>query len=301
MRHFLVFLIFLPALCHSLPALAWNAAGHRLVALIAWQQLSEPSRQLVSAALAAHPDAGRWREKAGGQGDAAIFAEAATWADSIRNDPRYYDEKREAATPPLAGGYDSARHKPWHYVDLDPAGRPVKGQLDRQIERLDRLLATSADPAAITYALPWLIHLVADIHQPLHVGRREDGGGNDITIENPYQRGQPFVTLHAYWDGLPGPSSLRGRRLQRQAARLLAANRPPAQGDANLWREESRRLHTLAYPPQAGSLLLIVDEKFQRQSQATADRRLAEAGYRLGRLLETRLRQRVSRGTLGLP
>ncbi|HEX6736576.1 MAG TPA: S1/P1 nuclease [Azonexus sp.] len=291
------FLIFLCLLSCSLPAAAWNGAGHRLVAVIAWQQLSAPTRQVVSAALADHPDYGRWRERAGGHGDAAIFAEAATWADSIRNDPRYYDEHRGEPTPPLAGRFDTRRHKAWHYVDLDAAGRPVKGELDRQVARLSRLLGAAGDPAELTYALPWLAHLVADLHQPLHVGRADDDGGTRYAIENPFKRGQPFTTLHAYWDDLPGPSSLRGRRLQREAARLLAIHRPPAQGDADLWREESRHLHSGAYPRQAGSLLPIIDEAFERQARATAERRLAEAGYRLGRLLEARLSPRVSRET----
>ncbi|MDR1995659.1 S1/P1 nuclease [Azonexus sp.] len=295
MRRLPIFLCVL--LCCSPAAAAWNAAGHRLIAVIAWQQLSAPSRQFVSTALAAHPDYGLWRERAGGQDDAAVFAEAATWADSIRNDPRYYDEGRDKPTPPLAGRYDSRRHKSWHYVDLDAAGRPVKGQLDRQVERLGRLLGTTGDPAEITYALPWLAHLVGDLHQPLHVGNSADDGGNRYTVENPFERGQPFITLHTYWDDLPGPSSLRGKRLRREAARLMAAHRPPAQGDADLWREESRYLHVSTYPRQAGSLLPIIDEKFQRQARATADRRLAEAGYRLGRLLEIQLRQRVSRET----
>ncbi|MDR0776254.1 MAG: S1/P1 nuclease [Azonexus sp.] len=294
MRRLPIFLCIL--LCCS-SAAAWNAAGHRLVAVIAWQQLSTPSRQFVGAALTAHPDYGRWRERVGGQGADAIFAEAATWADSIRNDPRYYDEGRDKPTPPLAGRYDSRRHKSWHYVDLDAAGRPVKGQLDRQVERLGRLLGTADDPAEITYALPWLTHLVGDLHQPLHVGKAADGGGTRITVRNALKPGQPLLTLHAYWDDLPGPSSLRGKRLRREAARLMAERRPPAQGDADLWREESRYLHISAYPRQAGSLLPIIDEKFQRQAHATADRRLAEAGYRLGRLIEIRLRQRVSRET----
>lgn len=291
------FLIALCGLLLSLPAIAWNGAGHRLVAVIAWQQMSAPTRAYVSAALADHPDHARWLERAGGHGAAAVFAEAATWADSIRNDPRYYDAGRGEPTPPVAGRFDSRRQRHWHYVDLAADSRPVKGELDRQIERLSRRLGTTGEPAEITYALPWLAHLVADIHQPLHVGRREDEGGTRLTIENPFNRRQPFTTLHAYWDDLPGPSSLRGRRLQREAARLLAEHRAPAQGNVDLWREESRSLHAVAYPRQPGSLLPIVDEPFQRAARATAERRLAEAGYRLGRLLEQALGQRVSRET----
>ncbi|KAB2928095.1 MAG: S1/P1 nuclease [Dechloromonas sp.] len=292
------FLIALLGLLCSLPAAAWNGAGHRLVAVIAWQQLSVPTRQFVAHALAAHPDHPRWVEHAGGFGDSAIFAEAATWADSIRNDPRYHDEGRGDATPLLAGRFDSRRHRDWHYVDVDATGHPVKGELDQQIKRLSRLLGQTTEPLEITYALPWLAHLVADIHQPLHVGRTDDDGGTRFAIENPFKRRQPFTTLHAYWDDLPGSSSLRGRRLQREAARLIGERRPPPQGDADLWRLESLRLHAIVYPQQVGSLLPIIDASFQQRAQATAERRLAEAGYRLGHLLEAGLRQQVSRETL---
>lgn len=290
------FLIFLGCWLPMLPALAWNGAGHRIVAVIAWQQLSPMTQERVTGLLAAHPDYPRWLEKAGNQGAAAVFAEASTWADSIRHDDRYHDSGRGEPTPPLAGRFDSRRHRHWHYIDQAADGRPTRGELDRQIVRLSRLIGNASEDEQ-TYALPWLMHLVADVHQPLHVGRSDDEGGTRVTIENPYNRRQPFTTLHAYWDDLPGPSSLRGRRLQREAGRLLAANRPPGQGDVDLWREESRQLHAIAYPQQAGSLLPVVDETFHRQAKATTERRLAEAGYRLGRLLEARLRQRVSRGT----
>ncbi|MDR2189077.1 MAG: S1/P1 nuclease [Azonexus sp.] len=297
MRRLLALFILLPALGCSLPALAWNAAGHRLVAVIAWQQLSASSRQLVSAALAAHPDYRRWREKAGGQSEAAIFAEAATWADSIRNDPRYYDDNSDAPTPLLAGRYDSRRHRRWHYVDFDAAGRPVKGELDRRIERLEQIIGTTREPTEITYALPWLLHLVGDLHQPLHTGNAADDGGLNQMIENPFKRGKSAVSLHTYWDDLPGPSSLRGRRLQRAAARLMAEHRPPAQGNVDLWREESRRLRQQAYPPGNRAGPPVIDQKFAQNTRTIAERRLAEAGYRLGRLIETRLHQRVSRET----
>ena len=290
------FLIFLGCWLPMLPAFAWNGAGHRVVALIAWQQLSPATQQRVGTLLAAHPDHARWLEIADKQGAAAVFAEASTWADAIRNDDRYHDAGRGEPTPPVDGRFDSRRQRHWHYVDHAADGRPNKGELDRQIVRLSRLLDTgTADEQ--TYALPWLIHLVADLHQPLHVGNSSDEGGTRITIENPFNRRQPFVTLHAYWDDLPGPSSLRGRRLQREVERLIASQRPPAQGDVDLWREESRHLHTIAYPHQAGSLLPIVDEAFLQKAKATTDRRLTEAGYRLGRLLESRLGPGVSRET----
>ena len=296
-----LFFFWLPLAAH-----AWNAAGHRLVAVIAWQQLSPPSREAIGSLLARHPDHGRWIERARSADGIDIFAEAATWPDDIRHDPRFYDEEREPPTPPLHGLTDTARHKRWHYVDLDPQGRPVDGEIDRQIERLVHLLRTSkigenprstAELDEIADALPWLLHLVADIHQPLHVGRHGDEGGNAVEIENTYNKRLPFSSLHLYWDDLPGPPWLRGQRLEKSAARLLESHPAPPQGSVGRWRDESHRLLDLAYPEASGSLLPIVSEDFHRRSREIADRRIAEAGYRLGRLLEDIFQSRVSRGT----
>lgn len=282
----------LPSLAH-----AWNAAGHRLVGLIAWQEMSWPVRQQVSAALKQHPDYPRWQEKAGTGGAAAIFAEASTWPDSIRHDPRFFDEHREAPTPAISGLPDNARHKHWHYVDLDANGRAEQGELDRQIENLGQILRSTAEKEVIAWALPWLAHLVGDLHQPLHVGHAHDEGGNLFEIENPYKGRQPFMNLHRYWDDLPGPSGLRGKRLENAASQLVDRHPPPAQGDVARWRGESHALLKQAYPDSAGSLLPIVTETFLHNSRALAERRLVDAGYRLGRLLESLFSQRVPRET----
>jgi hypothetical protein len=294
MHRFLAAIIFFAL---ALPAQAWNAAGHRLVAVIAWQQLSPPAREAISTALARHPDHDRWLAAARSSAPAALFAEASTWPDDIRNDPRFYDEDREPPTPPLPGFPDMARHKRWHYVDLDEGGKVRSGELDTRIERLSKLLKTERNPERVSYALPWLLHLVADIHQPLHVGRHGDEGGNQVEIENPFNKRLPFSSLHLYWDDLPGPPWLRGQRLTDNAARLVDRYPAPVQGDVLLWREESHRLLAAAYPGEQGSLLPIISEDFQRASRDTASRRLVDAGYRLGRLLEGIFGQPVSRGT----
>jgi len=294
MRPLLILLIFLSV---SPAAFAWNSTGHRLGILIAWQQMSLETREFVSLALAGHPDHGRWREKAGADDPALIFAEASTWPDAIRRDPRFFDETPD--TPPLPGFPDMGRHNDWHYVDFDRHGKRGDGQIDRKIDELSTVLRTSTQPAELSWALPWLAHLVADLHQPFHTGYSEDRGGNTALIENPFDPHRPFVKLHAYWDDLPGPSSLRGKRLQRRAGELLVSQKPPVQGDTQLWLDESRRLLKQAYPKTSGSVSLLIDEDYRQWSQVTGERRVAEAGYRLGRLLDQIHRQRVSRETPG--
>jgi len=290
------FLIILYLTCAALPAQAWNAAGHRLSALIAWQQLSPASREQIGELLARHPDYGHWQEKADSDAVRLLFAEAATWADTIRRDPRYYDEDRDAPTPPIPGLSDQARHRHWHYVDFANDGARRAGEIDRRIEQLSQLLCSRRATEETTWALPWLLHLVGDIHQPMHVGRDDDDGGNGVEIENPARR-QPFTNLHQYWDELPGPASLRGKRLESRAAELLARHPAPRQASVLAWRDESHRLLDSAYPPATGSLLPLVTEEFARQATSLAEQRVVAAGYRLGRLLESIFSRDVSRET----
>ena len=294
MRPYLIALLFL---LFSPLAAAWNAAGHRQVAGIAWQQLSPANRDFVTQALGRHPDHERWVSKARSVESGKIFAEAATWPDDIRNDPRFHDEGGNDRTPPLPGLPDTARHKNWHYVDVDDQGRPVRGEVDRQIERLVRLLRSTAKNDEISYALPWLMHLVADIHQPLHTGRADDEGGTAVEIENPFNKRLPFSSLHIYWDDLPGPPWLRGQRLEDKARRLIAEYPAPRQDTVDLWRDESHRMLASAYPDAVDSLLPIITEEFNGRAHAIAERRIVDAGYRLGRLLQATISARVSRET----
>ena len=288
------------AICLTLTsplASAWNGAGHRLVAAIAWQHLSPPTRAFVDAVLASHPDHATWTARGKADEGMPVFAEASTWPDDIRRDARFHDADREPPTPALPGLPDTARHKNWHYVDMDASGQVRAGELDRQIERLTQVLASSSQTAQLAYALPWLIHLVGDIHQPLHVGRQGDEGGNTIAIENPYNRRQPLTRLHAYWDDLPGPPWLRGKRLEQRAESLEARYPAPVIGDVGLWREESHNLLSVAYPDTTDGALPVISAAFNQQAHAVADRRIVEAGYRLADLLEHIVKQRVSRGT----
>lgn len=288
MAYLLALLILLP-----LPAWAWNAAGHRLVAALAWQEMSPAARERSSALLRLHPDHARWlqRQREADQ-DYGVFLEASTWPDDIRRDARFHGAG-EAPTPLLPGFPRMQRQTHWHYSD-EPGGTG-RGEIDIQLQRLGRELA-SGRAAEQSYALPWLLHLTADIHQPLHTGGRGDRGGNGFEIENPFNPRKPFMSLHAYWDELPGPPWLRGKYLDKHLRRL-AALPPVPQGEVTLWLEESRELVARqVYPEAAGSLLPLVTPEFHQRAQALADARLVAAGQRLGRWLN-RLLSPVSRET----
>lgn len=267
------------------PAWAWNSGTHRLIAHIAWQQLSPPAKSAVSNLLLNHPDYGRWTESS--RKLQSAFIEAATWPDDIRQDSRFYEEFSDPPTPPILGLPDTARHRNWHYTDrqLDGSPREGRGSLDTELPRLVALLADPAAPRAQkVYALPWVIHLLGEMHQPLHVGSNHDKGGNSYEIEDSADPRQTVKTLHRWWDDLPAPPWLRDKALVQSAERLLVHfPEPTAQGSLAQWQQESfeiARRH--AYPTSR-----MITTEFRAQTKAIANRRVVESGHRLGRLLQT--------------
>ncbi|RZS54401.1 S1/P1 nuclease [Sphaerotilus mobilis] len=199
-------------------ALAWGHTGHELIADLAQSRLSP----------AAHAEARRLLALRG----ASRLAEVATWADEFR----------------------TATTARWHYVNLPPdrceykpAEHCMKGQC--AVEAVNRQLAVLAlhqDDDERAQALRYVVHLVADLHQPLHAGRADDRGGNTFQI----RWGTQGSNLHALWDsGLiesrPGGTPALRRDVLKQA-------RKPAPGSSPAdWAEASCRIARADgyYPP----------------------------------------------------
>lgn len=291
-----------------LPVLAWNGAGHRLVAAIAWDRMTAETREEAGRLLRRHPDHDRWLKRAGEQeGERGAFIEASTWPDDIRKDARFYSAGKEEPTPTLPGFPDMERRSNWHYVNIPLNGaserKPLSGQLDRQLEALAETLGDASGSAPDrAYALPWLIHLVGDVHQPLHTSARLDAEGkwdklgNAQEIQNPFNRRKPKSTLHAFWDDLPGPPWLRGDRLEAAAAALTARHRHDTRPTSSKrWIEESWQIaRDSGYPQetQQSETVPVISETFFENSREITDRRVAQAGYRLADLLNRLLAPR---------
>jgi hypothetical protein len=149
-------------------ALAWGKAGHRVVATLAMSLLTPEARAQVTDLL----------------GPNVTLAEIATWADEVRT------------SRPNTG--------PWHYVNIpreatthNAARDCARGCVVSAIEQSLRLLQdASKDRAVREEALRWVVHFVADLHQPLHA-LAEDRGGNDVL--SPFMVRQ--TNLHRLWDG----------------------------------------------------------------------------------------------------
>jgi len=296
----------------SSPALAWNATGHRITAMIAWEHLDGGTRAKVAAILRHHPDFARWlaRAKTADHGLVA-FLESSTWPDDIRHDTRFYTRGVDPPTPTLAGFPDMERRLDWHYLDHDdpnPATDEFKssGSLDRQLATLVSIVGDSKVSIELrAYAIPWLIHLVGDAHQPLHTVSRywpdgkSDRGGNNLVVANTFFYPRPTtMSLHRYWDDLPGPPWLRGSRLEAAVSSLL--NRypsPPTTKAPEQWIEESQSIaRTQAYPPESGNAVPTISVEFHARALTIAERRVTEAGYRLAEVLQRLLREEFQSG-----
>lgn len=288
-------------------AAAWNAAGHRLSAAIAWRHMDIPTREAVGTLLALHPDYEAWLARASSPEPAyAAFLEASTWPDDIKRDKRFHDAD-ESPTPLLAGFSDMGRHRDWHYVDAAPDSDATRvrgsGELDIRLERLIRQLETRHEAdSQRAIALAWLVHLLADAHQPLHTAShydengRSDEGGNGLWIENPFHPRRSSMTLHTYWDDLPGPPWLRGERLEAAADALEKRSgtslRQNDSGASKRWIAESRALaQSAAYEGLEGEIPTLSADYHERALK-TARERVALAGKRLGLLLERLLKPR---------
>ncbi len=165
---------FLVAIFAFQTAFAWGVTGHRVVAEIAQNHLSKKAKKEI-------------KELIGNQS----LAYWANWADFIKSDTtKVYDHISK-----------------WHYVDLpghiskdsfiNSLHRLPGENLYTQIQAMQQQLADKALPLEKRrMALILLIHLVGDLHQPLHVGRDEDQGGNKISL---YWFNDK-TNLHSLWD-----------------------------------------------------------------------------------------------------
>ncbi|HUX34664.1 MAG TPA: S1/P1 nuclease [Gemmatimonadaceae bacterium] len=291
-----------------LPRLAagWNATGHRTISEIAWQNMTPTARAravdlllhgpalagLASLRPTTGPDSAR---------DRALFMNASTWPDLIRdrNMPWY-----------------AYNHPTWHYADFywdvengQPHDIPGTGPDSSNAgERIIAFRDALADPAVpdTTKAvdLAWILHLVADVHQPLHASSRVtaqsplplgDKGGNDFVLADPRHR------LHGYWDSIldetvaraPGEDSIA--YASRLAAMIvqqhpLSALQPRADSlDPWGWLHESLEIseHQAYVGVTPGSAPSVA---YQGAAFATAETRMALAGYRLAALLNAVLK-----------
>jgi len=224
-----VFLSVLALWLVVLPAFAWNEAGHKMTAGIAFGLLSEKQQQQAAAILNAHPRfrqdfaAAMPQEIASGSAWAKalwMFERASIWPDLVQHRGKTVGARYHRGT--------------WHYINLPvfltaedetelarglhhnvstEFAPPLRENLNVVQALKGNLLVwrnESASAADRAVALCWILHLTSDLHQPLHnvaLFSREyfpqgDRGGNSIAV----RRKRDVSNLHAVWDSLPNRS-----------------------------------------------------------------------------------------------
>lgn len=265
---------------------AWGPEGHAIVADIAQQHLTPAASVEVDALLK--------------QEGLSRLDEISSWADANRKEL------------PHTGG--------WHYVDIPLNAKSYDAARDcRQdncvVSKLDHyaqvLADKSAAPPVRLEALKWVVHLVGDIHQPLHAEDNDDKGGNTVQVQF-FGQG---TNLHSVWDGRiirkalnlqPGPNYTFDHALVQSDAMVLDGDITDAQRHqwgasvslANLgiaaidWADESHLLaQTVAYTDLSKPSGDAWSLRYQAKAWPVVKTRLEQAGVRLAAVLNDALGQ----------
>ena len=298
--------------CSSTQALAWNGRGHMMVAAVAWSKMTPAARTRASVLVRLNPNYESWTAGVSGpQKDAVAFMKAATWPDEIRSDPRYTDDGYSPSDPSREQniGYgDFLLHRYWHFKDIpfstdgSPLDQPFSPNAVTQISRFAATLGDSqASDDIKSYDLSWLLHLVGDIHQPLHATSRfsssskhGDNGGNGVKVcldTSLLCTTDHSGKLHSFWDGAVG-SSEKPESVMDAALHLPAAPNPALDDtEPSNWVQESFRLAkqaAYATPVGAGRGPFRLTKNYRVIAGSVAERRIALAGERLAKLLNER-------------
>ena len=264
-------------------ARAWDEGTHRLIDTLAARQLRPEAVQKIEALLPLLDT--RFHN-----GRPYDIVTAGCWLDDMRG---------------LGKANPWAR---WHYIDIPCTGGravslpPPPHALSALDEATGILRNRDADPGARAEALAQIMHIVADIHQPLHTATRGDRGGNDVRIAPLLENGAAPSNLHAFWDAACRFDAADGRiaevwphplrnppdALVAQIRGLLK-NTEPIAAAAHPWRAWACETHRIAcesgWPPikQPGHTQLTPE--FVHAAHGIACKQVARAAWRLAGLL----------------
>lgn len=253
MKHVIVLFTFLLTFAppHQNEAM-WGKNGHRVVGDVAAEYLTDDAAQTVDRIL--------------GNESMAI---ASTWMDEIRSDPNY-DHTHD-----------------WHWVTI-PDGmtyaqteKNPNGDLIKAIRTIINELKTKElSPEREAKHLKMLIHLIGDIHMPLHVGTGEDRGGNEVEVLWFWEESN----LHRVWDsGMIQEQRLSYTELSESVDYATEEEVEQLQNSTVLdWARESMQLRDEVYNlPDDHN----INYEYMYHNWETVERRLKEAGIRLAGVL----------------
>lgn len=254
-KHISIFfaIIFFSSNIYAVNHPEWGATGHRTIGEIAQKYLNKRTNREIRKIL--HGES---------------LALISTFGDEIKSDSRY------------------KKFSSWHYVnfpfdtkykdsDKNPNGDIVMG-IDYCINILENNNSSAEDKV---FYLKLLVHLIGDLHQPLHVGRAEDRGGNDIKVKWFYKNSN----LHRVWDSDMIESwnmsyselALNSKKISKQQVNSIEA------GDVLDWTYESQKIAQQVYSSAEKGDNLSYNYSYEYFS--TVRTQIQKAGIRLAKIL----------------
>lgn len=243
----------------SISSFAWWDKEHQIVAIIAEKNLSHVAKQQVNILL-----------------NDDNLSDVANWADTIKSQSKW------------------SHSKSWHYMNIDKnqnfasyktiVGGDILWALNyfyQQLKKTDNPLKKRRE------ALMFFIHLVGDIHQPLHVGKASDKGGNRVPVI--WKNQSRITNLHKVWDGLLTQTDLSPAKVSRKIDNSSSSDRAVWQ-DASFqsWVKESSDLIENIYDfgdKNKGKKIINLGIQYQLINRPIAEKRMLQAGVRLAHYL----------------
>ncbi|UAA38698.1 S1/P1 nuclease [Paraneptunicella aestuarii] len=235
---------------------AWGQTGHRVTGEIAQAHLTEQAQQQVKAILGTE-----------------TLAQASTWPDEMRSNPSEFWKKTAS---------------PWHYVtvpkgkEYKDVGAPDEGDAVSALENFrEVLLSEDASLKEKQKALRFIVHIIGDLHQPLHAGNGTDRGGNDEKVEF----FKEDTNLHRVWDsGLIDRQQLSFTEwAQWLGASITDIERKAwASNDPMVWVKESTAIRDQIYPKSDD-----ISWDYSYENIPVVRARLKQGGIRIANYLNT--------------
>jgi fructose-1,6-bisphosphatase len=248
-----ILLLFLAVQITFANDMEWSKTGHRVTGKVAEQYLTRKAKKAIAKLL-----------------NGQSLADVSTFGDEIKADRNYRE------------------FSPWHYVNfpLDKKYTDVEPSIEGDIVAgINKCIAVVTDKNSSLedkqFYLKFLVHLVGDLHQPLHVGRKEDKGGNDIQVQW-FGRGS---NLHRVWDsnmiddyGM-GYTELASNlpKLSKEQVKNIG------QGDVYTWVEESQELVKQVY--NSAEVGEKIGYRYSYDWWSTVEQQLQKGGIRLAAVL----------------
>jgi hypothetical protein len=310
----------------GLAAFGWNLPGHMAVTGLAYDELTAAQQKKLAKLIRKHPGFNLIQQGFADDDidDREVVMAAATWPDLAKFDTKHYHHNGYEETDPAITSvtFSTNMHKGWHFVDtplwVDDSPASALPDVPRVnatnlVTVLMAQLKSNESDEAKAYDLGWLLHLVGDIHQPLHcitgvtpTFPKGDRGGNSVKLRGEFHDG--IGDLHAFWDDVLGETAHMVNGHPRLDQDIMTADeisdaahkiKLPAYAEKlepPVWAKESfnmakRDVYSLPCEEfmQADGdkeLRMTLTKEYHKTAVADTKRRIRIAGHRLALLLK---------------